>query len=66
MRKPELELEQAVDGMAEVARMVVVNDLADVDLLATVADTRHGLDEAQERVSLSRHRSTTSLLDDCC
>ena len=39
VRKPELKLEQAVDIMAAVSRLVVVNNLADVDLLATVADT---------------------------
>ena len=55
---------QAVNVMVEVAQMVVVDDLTDADLLVAVVSARRGLDEVQELVSLSRHHSTISSLDD--
>ena len=56
VRKPELELEQAMDIMEEVDEIRIIDGLNGRDLIAAVASTHHGLVTARERVKAAKHR----------
>ena len=57
IRKPELELEQAADILTKVDEIMLEDDENDTDLVASVADTRKDLVEADDLMGLSCHHS---------
>ena len=56
VRKPELELEQAMDIMEEVDEIRIIDGLNGRDLIAAVESTHHGLETARECAQAARHQ----------